>query len=85
MAGEGAEAFAERFGLERVENSYFDTEKRREALQRAIEREKKEGDWTDKFGTVGAAALDTHGHLGRRPPPPAGSPTSASAASATCR
>lgn len=63
MMGEGAEAFAERFGLERVPNSYFDTEKRREALERAIEREKAEGDWTDKFGTVGAAALDVHGHM----------------------
>lgn len=63
MMGEGAEVFAERLGLERVENSYFDTERRWEALQKAIEREKAEGDWTDKFGTVGAAALDTSGHL----------------------
>ncbi len=66
MMGEGAEVFADKLGLARVENSYFDTETRREALERAIEREKKEGDWTDKFGdphgTVGAAALDTHGH-----------------------
>lgn len=63
MAGAGAEAFAERFGLERVENSYFDTERRWDALQKALEREKKQGDWTGKFGTVGAAALDTHGNL----------------------
>jgi beta-aspartyl-peptidase (threonine type) len=63
MMGEGAEAFAERFGLERVESSYFDTDRRREALERAIEREKATGDWTDKFGTVGAAALDVHGHM----------------------
>jgi beta-aspartyl-peptidase (threonine type) len=63
MAGAGAEVFAERFGLERVENSFFDTPERFDALQKAIEREKKEGGWTDKFGTVGAAALDTHGHL----------------------
>lgn len=67
MMGDGAEVFAEKLGLERVENSYFDTETRREALERAIEREKEEGDWTDKFGdphgTVGAAALDTQGHM----------------------
>lgn len=63
MMGEGAEVFAERLGLERVENSYFDTERRWEALQRAIEREEREGGWTEKFGTVGAAALDVHGHL----------------------
>lgn len=65
MMGEGAEVFADKLGLERVENTYFDTPTRREALERAIEREKQEGDWADKFGkysTVGAAALDTHGH-----------------------
>lgn len=67
MMGEGAEVFADKLGLERVENSYFDTERRREALERAIQREKEEGVWTDEFGdpygTVGAAALDTHGHM----------------------
>ena len=63
MAGEGAEALADKLDLERVPNSYFDTERRREQLDRAIEREKETGSWAESFGTVGAAALDTHGNL----------------------
>ena len=63
MMGEGAEVFAEALGLERVENSYYDTERRREALERAIERERESGSWHERFGTVGAAALDVHGNL----------------------
>lgn len=63
MMGEGAEVFADALGLERVENSYYDTERRREALERAIEREKETGGWHEELGTVGAAALDVHGNL----------------------
>jgi len=63
MMGAGAEAFGEELGVERVENSYFDTPRRWESLQRALEREKETGSWAEKFGTVGAAALDTHGNL----------------------
>ena len=63
MAGEGAEALADKLDLERVPNAYFDTERRREQLDRAIEREKETGSWAESFGTVGAAALDTHGDL----------------------
>ncbi len=63
MGYAGAEAFADQMGVERVENSYYDTPRRKEQLDQAIEREKKTGEWTGKFGTVGAAALDTHGDL----------------------
>jgi len=63
MMGDGAEQLAAKLGLERVDNSYFDTERRREQLDRAIEREKETGSWSDTFGTVGAAAFDTHGDL----------------------
>lgn len=63
MMGEGAEALATGLGLERVENSHFDTERRKEQLDRAIEREEETGSWSDSFGTVGAAALDVHGNL----------------------
>lgn len=71
MMGEGAEALAAKLELEQVENSYFDTERRRGQLERAIERERETGSWHEDFGpaegeggsTVGAAALDVHGDL----------------------
>lgn len=45
MVGEGAEAFADGLGdrVVRVESSYFDTDHRYEALQRALEAEGAEG------------------------------------------
>ncbi|MBT2321297.1 isoaspartyl peptidase/L-asparaginase [Variovorax paradoxus] len=75
LAGAGAEDFARERGLELVEPSYFSTEARREQLRRV----RGEGrialdhdgaalaaaplDETNKFGTVGAVALDRGGHL----------------------
>ena len=73
MVGAGAEAFADEQGLARVENSYFHTERRRQALERVQQREREgsgtghllqlseDNDW--KYGTVGAVALDQAGHL----------------------
>jgi L-asparaginase / beta-aspartyl-peptidase len=59
LAGQGAEDFATEVGLERVENEWFSTQKRRLQLQRALEaREKAAGG-----GTVGAVVLDRKGHL----------------------
>lgn len=59
MAGPGAEAFALSMGLEPVENSFFDTQKRRQQLEKALAEETaREG-----MGTVGAVALDRTGHL----------------------
>ncbi|RZL89691.1 MAG: isoaspartyl peptidase/L-asparaginase [Variovorax sp.] len=76
LAGAGAEAFARERGLEMVEPSYFSTEARREQLLRARAAGRialdHDGaalaaaaplDEGQKFGTVGAVALDTHGHL----------------------
>ncbi|WP_111267190.1 isoaspartyl peptidase/L-asparaginase [Lysobacter maris] len=72
MAGAGAEAFADsRPEIERVENAWFDTEHRRRALEKAQEREARDrnagiddGDEGPAyFGTVGAVALDAHGHI----------------------
>lgn len=71
FAGDGAEAYADKMGVERVSQDYFDTESRRKAWQRAI------GDTTaqsslpsyydrydkDKYGTVGCVALDKNGQL----------------------
>ncbi len=53
--GEGASAFADEQGLEKVEPSYFFTERRFKAFQQAREK--------DKHGTVGCVALDREGNL----------------------
>jgi beta-aspartyl-peptidase (threonine type) len=78
MIGEGAETFARQQGVEMVPASYFRTENRWEALQRALEAEKRQGTTSyfraleaspdaetraAKFGTVGAVALDRSGNL----------------------
>ena len=77
LAGPAVDAFGEEVGLELVENDYFQTERRREALKRVQEREARQGahflgigagrddlDPTeDKFGTVGCVALDREGNL----------------------
>lgn len=70
MVAEGAERFAEHLGIERVPPSYFHTEERWRQLQERLAKERAEqssalpspaGD--DKFGTVGAIALDASGAL----------------------
>jgi beta-aspartyl-peptidase (threonine type) len=75
MIGEGAEAFAAEQGIERVDPSYFFTERRWEQLQRAKAQEASAsaaptgarpaaiGPDDRKFGTVGAVALDRSGNL----------------------
>ena len=79
MIGEGAETYAEDNGLEMVENSYFYTERRYRSLQRALEREAESTSSlpfdadvaydvplspnAEKFGTVGAVALDAEGNI----------------------
>ncbi|WP_425487559.1 isoaspartyl peptidase/L-asparaginase family protein [Marilutibacter spongiae] len=66
MAGAGAEAFADtRPELERVDNSWFDTEHRRRALEKAQQTSAgiAGDDAPAYFGTVGAVALDRHGHI----------------------
>ncbi|MEM8919933.1 MAG: isoaspartyl peptidase/L-asparaginase, partial [Pseudomonadota bacterium] len=60
FAGAAADAFAEAHGLEPVENSYFTTEFRAQALEEALQQD---GEARDKRGTVGAVALDLEGHL----------------------
>lgn len=77
MVGTGAEAFAREQGLELVPAEYFRTEERWQQLQKALEKEKASqgqppssqapgrdaATGTDKFGTVGAVALDQAGNL----------------------
>jgi len=61
FAGAGADEFAASVGLELVENSYFDTDARRQSLERVL-RERSRND-ADRHGTVGAVAIDQDGNL----------------------
>jgi beta-aspartyl-peptidase (threonine type) len=72
MDGEGAEAFAKENGVEFVDQKYFYTQERWEALQKIKAAEKnRTGDAgkvfvitdQDRHGTVGAVALDQNGNL----------------------
>lgn len=73
LIGDGAEQFADAHpDVERVPNDWFDTETRHEQLLRAQERERAEAQSSESnpedlkgkyFGTVGAVALDVHGHI----------------------
>jgi beta-aspartyl-peptidase (threonine type) len=67
----GAEAFAKEQGIELVDEKYFFTPERWDALQRVKQAEKRGGGGEKKFiisdqdrhGTVGAVALDQSGNL----------------------
>jgi beta-aspartyl-peptidase (threonine type) len=70
LTGAGAEQFAKEQGLDIVDPKYFYTERRWQALQNAIAREKTEGnpqielDHDErKRGTVGCVALDKEGNI----------------------
>ena len=66
LTGKGAEEFAAGQGLEVVDPSYFYTEERYRALQRALDGEKVEQEKIDvdkKHGTVGCVALDKNGNI----------------------
>jgi len=69
LIGKGAELFATRMGLEIVDPSYFWTERRWKELQNDLVKEKAEphaglqDEKPEKFGTVGAVALDRAGNL----------------------
>ena len=73
MVGEGAESFARQNGIEWIDPKYFYTEERWKQLEEAKRKEKQQSDpdrktgslTTDgeKFGTVGAVALDKNGNL----------------------
>ncbi len=60
LFGDGAEKFADEFGLQKVENDYFKTE---EKIQEYKNSALLFTDEIYKFGTVGCAALDKDGNL----------------------
>jgi beta-aspartyl-peptidase (threonine type) len=77
MVGDGAEKFAKEQNVELVDEKYFFTQERWDALQKILKEEKgksadkKPGQMSEnyaelpynKFGTVGAVALDKNGNL----------------------
>jgi beta-aspartyl-peptidase (threonine type) len=71
MAGEGAETFAKENGVELVDQKYFFTQERWDALQKIKAAEQKSGAGgkqfiitdQDRHGTVGAVGLDRNGNL----------------------
>jgi beta-aspartyl-peptidase (threonine type) len=71
LAGEGAETFAKGNGVELVDQKYFFTRERWEALEKIRAAEKGGGSGDKQFvitdqdwhGTVGAVALDKNGNL----------------------
>lgn len=78
FATDGAEEFADEMDIERVDQDYFYTESRYEALQRALEQEEENNEQSsliphedktslyadgEKYGTVGAVAVDKDGQI----------------------
>lgn len=68
LISDGAEQFADaigaEYGIERVPNSYFNTERRWQQLQKKLEERRKFDPLFSKSrGTVGAVALDSKGNL----------------------
>lgn len=67
MVGNGADAFIAKSHLETASIDYFRTAERMAQLEKMIHRQRyaldHDPDETDTYGTVGAVALDQHGHL----------------------
>lgn len=78
MIGDGAEKFAKEQNIELVDEKYFWTQPRWDSLQKILQEEKEKAATpkpggtsqnlaelpSNKFGTVGAVALDKEGNLG---------------------
>jgi len=63
LSGDGADQFSKEQGFEQVPNSYFSTPRRRQQLQEFKSTKVSALEVEYKYGTVGAVALDTHGHV----------------------
>ena len=63
LSGKGAEEFAAEQDIEFVPPEFFDTDARRQSLERMKAEKLSAIDVDVKFGTVGAVALDTKGNL----------------------
>ena len=63
LVGDGAEAFAKNAGIEIVDSSYFYHEERLQRVRNLKKNVSKFHKKSDKFGTVGAVALDKMGNI----------------------
>jgi beta-aspartyl-peptidase (threonine type) len=63
LRGLGADQFSREQGLEQVDNSWFAIPERRRQLDEMMAAEGDHFDADLKYGTVGAVALDIHGHV----------------------
>jgi beta-aspartyl-peptidase (threonine type) len=63
LRGRGADQFSREEGLEQVENRWFATDERRRQLDEMKANKVSAFDVDLKYGTVGAVALDSHGHV----------------------
>jgi len=69
LSGRGAEDYAKENGLEQVDNTVFDTEFRKQALDKAKARMQQVSSGygsqqgNERFGTVGAVVLDQEGNI----------------------
>lgn len=63
LSGEGADAFSVAQGLEQVDPSYFITPERQKAFEAWKAKNLSAIDQSHLYGTVGAVALDSDGHL----------------------
>lgn len=69
LSGKGAEDYAKEQGLEQVDNTVFDTEFRKQALDKVKARMKQASNGygtqqgNERFGTVGAVVLDSQGNI----------------------
>ncbi|MEP6785813.1 MAG: isoaspartyl peptidase/L-asparaginase [Sphingomonadales bacterium] len=63
LAGVGADSFSRESGVEQVDNDWFITPERRQNLADLKASNADAYDVDMKYGTVGAVARDTHGHV----------------------
>lgn len=63
LAGAGADGFARAHGVEAADSGWFETPERRRQLDEILANADAPFDSDMKYGTVGAVALDTHGHV----------------------
>jgi beta-aspartyl-peptidase (threonine type) len=63
LSGAGADQFAGQLGLEQVAQGWFETDERRQQLEKVKSSQSQAFDVELKYGTVGAVALDSNGHV----------------------
>ncbi len=63
LSGAGADAFVQEKGLETESQEYFETPERRKQLEEFRAKQVSSYDVDQKYGTVGAVALDMQGHV----------------------